>query len=369
MDDALLAEFHAVFSVSGEANDPRAPHPHYTLYKQRREGYGDQAERRRQLLEKQRLRRRDFADYARRIAEGETWEEEEKEEEGDDEVDAVTLKEKASVTLSGHTPSLAQSPRGDKRSHKRRVHPWRNQLMLSEWLVERPEDFEQDWLMVVCPIGRRSLIVAARKTTSAYSRSGQLLNNFPSLLPGGSRNTHRTAEDFCILDCIHHDSTRTYYVLDIMCWRGHPVYNCDTDFRMFWLRTKLAEEGERVASHSRINPLRFLPLDSFPCNSASVAAVLSTTWPLEVDGLLFMHRKAHYTIGRSPLALWLKPHMVPDLLSMPVSQEFLACSPRLSAVAMDVSTEASAGAGGEGEEVEGRGMETAPLENIDNSPA
>lgn len=359
MDDALLAEFHAVFSVSGEANDPRAPHPHYTLYKQRREGYGDQAERRRQLLEKQRLRRRDFADYVRRIAEGEMWEEE---EDGKDEVDTGTLKADERGTPD-HAPSLAQSSKG---SRKQRVHPWRNQLMLSEWLVDRPEDFERDWLMLVCPIGRRSLVVASRKTTSAYSRSGQCLNNFPSLLPGGSRNTHRTAEDFCILDCIHHSSTRTYYVLDIMCWRGHPVYECDTDFRMFWLRTKLAEEGDRLSSHSRINPLRFLPLDSFPCSSTSIAAVLSSTWPLEVDGLLFLHRKAHYTIGRSPLALWLKPHMVPELLSIPVSQEFLACSPRLSEVKMDVSSEAPCAAG-EKSKVESGGKEAAPLENMDNS--
>lgn len=355
MDDSLLAEFHAVFSVSGEANDPRAPHPHYALYKQRREGYGDQEERRKQLLERQRLRRRDFADYVRRIAEGEMWEE--MEEEDHDEVDMGTLKVgEHGCTLPDHTPSFAQSnttPGGEKRSRKRRIHPWRNQLMLSEWLVGRPEDFEQDWLMLVCPVGRRSLVVASRKTTSAYSRSGQCLNNFPSLLPGGSRNTHRTAEDFCILDCIHHDSTRTYYVLDIMCWRGHPVYDCETDFRMFWLQTKLAEEGERVSSHSRINPLRFIPLDSFPCSSASIATALGSTWPLEVDGLLFLHRKAHYTIGRSPLALWLKPHMVADLLSVPVSQDFLACSPRLSEIEMDASLEPASAAVGDREEVEG----------------
>ena len=86
MDDSLLADFHAVFSVSGEANDPHAPHPHYTLYKRRKEGYGDQEDRRRKLLEKQRSRRKDFADYARKIARGETWEEE-MEEGSYDEVD------------------------------------------------------------------------------------------------------------------------------------------------------------------------------------------------------------------------------------------------------------------------------------------
>ena len=36
------------------------------------------------------------------------------------------------------------------------------QLMLSEWLVEKPEDFEDNWVMVPCPAGRRSLIIASK---------------------------------------------------------------------------------------------------------------------------------------------------------------------------------------------------------------
>lgn len=32
--------------------------------------------------------------------------------------------------------------------------------------------------------------------------------------------------DYTILDCIYSDVERTYYILDVMCWRGHPVYDC-----------------------------------------------------------------------------------------------------------------------------------------------
>lgn len=32
--------------------------------------------------------------------------------------------------------------------------------------------------------------------------------------------------DYTILDCIYSEVDRTYYILDIMCWRGHPVYDC-----------------------------------------------------------------------------------------------------------------------------------------------
>lgn len=34
--------------------------------------------------------------------------------------------------------------------------------MLSEWLVDVPSELDTDWLMLVCPVGKRSLIVASK---------------------------------------------------------------------------------------------------------------------------------------------------------------------------------------------------------------
>lgn len=34
--------------------------------------------------------------------------------------------------------------------------------MLSEWLVDVPSDLEQEWVVVVCPVGKRALVVASR---------------------------------------------------------------------------------------------------------------------------------------------------------------------------------------------------------------
>lgn len=34
--------------------------------------------------------------------------------------------------------------------------------MLSEWLVDIPVELDTDWLMVVCPVGKRSLVVASK---------------------------------------------------------------------------------------------------------------------------------------------------------------------------------------------------------------
>ncbi len=37
--------------------------------------------------------------------------------------------------------------------------------MLSEWLLEKPADFEEMWLGVVCPVGKRVIVLASRVRT------------------------------------------------------------------------------------------------------------------------------------------------------------------------------------------------------------
>ena len=39
--------------------------------------------------------------------------------------------------------------------------------MLSEWLVDVPLDLEQEWVVVVCPVGKRALVVASRVSGSS----------------------------------------------------------------------------------------------------------------------------------------------------------------------------------------------------------
>lgn len=49
--------------------------------------------------------------------------------------------------------------------------------MLSEWLVDVPSDLDSEWLMVVCPVGKRSLIVASKvgtKVTITHTETWQL---------------------------------------------------------------------------------------------------------------------------------------------------------------------------------------------------
>ncbi|NXP10608.1 SPN1 protein, partial [Thinocorus orbignyianus] len=282
-------------------NSPAAPHPRLAAYKPR--GGPGQAERRQRLLRLQRERRLDYVNHARRLAEddwaGVDSEEEEEKNEEEEEMDVDA----------------------DKKLPKR----YANQLMLSEWLVDVPSDLEQEWVVVVCPVGKRALVVASRGTTAAYTKSGFCVNRFPSLLPGGNR--HNSSEKvYCILDCIYSEVKQTYYILDVMCWRGHPVYDCQTDFRFFWLFSKIQEE-EGLGEKSRINPFQFVGLQNFPCTSDSLCKVLAMDFPFEVDGLLFYHKQTHYTPGSTPLVGWLRPYMVPEILGLSVPPTPLTARP------------------------------------------
>ncbi|XP_036205524.1 snurportin-1 isoform X1 [Myotis myotis] len=280
------------FSVSQDLNSTAAPHPRLSQYKSKYSSL-EQSERRQQLLERQKFKRLDYVNHARRLAEDD-WtgmESEEEDKKYDEEMDIDT----------------------GKKLPKR----YANQLMLSEWLIDVPSDLGQEWIVVVCPVGKRALIVASRGSTSAYTKSGYCVNKFSSLLPGGNKRNSTTAKDYTILDCIYSEAKQTYYILDVMCWRGHPFYDCQTDFRFYWMHSKLPEE-EGLGENTKLNPFKFVGLKNFPCTPESLCKVLSMDFPFEVDGLLFYHKQTHYSPGSTPLVGWLRPYMVSDILGVAV---------------------------------------------------
>jgi snurportin-1 len=48
---------------------------------------------------------------------------------------------------------------------------------------------------------------------------------------------------------------------------------------------------------------------------------------MQLDGLLFYHKRAHYTFGASPLVVWLKAYMVPEILGIEIPSELAALAP------------------------------------------
>lgn len=312
--EALTQALSSSFSVSREPNSTSAPHPRLAQYKSKYSVL-EQSERRRRFLELQKQKRLNYVNHARRLADGD-WTGADSEDEEEDE------EKKSQRQLENSADEEGMEIEQKKKLPKH----YANQLMLSEWLVDIPADLSSDWLMVVCPVGKRSLVVASKGSTTSYTKSGYCVNRFPSLIPGGNRHNSALGKDYTILDCIYSDVDRTYYILDIMCWRGHPVYDCSTEFRFYWLQSKV-EEVEGLSEISKINPFRFVSLNSISCSTESIQTALAHEYNFTVDGLLFYHKETHYTPGSTPLVGWLRPYMVADILSIEVPQCPLTSKP------------------------------------------
>ncbi|XP_067090937.1 snurportin-1 isoform X2 [Osmerus mordax] len=311
MDD-LAQALSSSFAISKELNSTAAPHPRLAQYKSKYSVL-EQSERRRRFLELQKKKRFNYVNHARHLADGD-WTGAD-----DDTEEMVETKEEDEKQVEEDVPEM-EIERVKLPKH------YANQLMLSEWLVDVPVDLDTDWLMVVCPVGKRSLIVASKGSTAAYTKSGYCVTRFPSLLPGGNRHNSAMGKDYTILDCIYNEVDRTYYILDVMCWRGHPVYDCPTEFRFFWLKSKV-EETSGLSDISKRNPFRFVSLQSIGCSLESIQQSLVSEYSFTVDGLLFYHGQTHYTPGSTPLVGWLRPYMVADILGIEVSDGPLTTKP------------------------------------------
>ncbi|CAG8610860.1 14626_t:CDS:2, partial [Cetraspora pellucida] len=179
-----------------------------------------------------------------------------------------------------------------------------NQIMHAEQMSEIPIDLEENWHVVVCPIGKRCIVISAKGKTVSRLRNGCELNRFESPLPAGSSSYKgNKTSDYCILDCIYDQTTFTYYVLDMMCWKGHPIYDCDTEFRFYWLNTKLAEMD---APSQNTSTYTFTPLAAYTCDIEQLSSLIPIpdTFGYRPDGLLFFNKHTQYVLGDTPLCGW-----------------------------------------------------------------
>lgn len=305
--DELADSFSGAFTVTNTPNDTNRPHPSFAhaQYKAKSQGAANQEVRRKRLLAYQKEKREELVSHARALAMGDFVDEGDEEEEEDMDVGAAEVRQ------------------------RRLRKTYKNQLMLSEWLVEVPEDLQTNWVLILCPEGRRNFVVASNGSTKVFSKSGKQVKNFPSNLPGGNRNQGgRARHTYTILDCIFSDARNIFYILDMMCWDGYQYYDCDTEFRLSWVQQKFIENKELMV-RSRINPYSFQPLPVYECTAESISQALNSKMPFEdnLDGLLIYHRNVHYMPGKTPLVGWLKGFMVPELLDIPVGDHLMMQRP------------------------------------------
>jgi len=204
----------------------------------------------------------------------------------------------------------------------RRPSKYRDFIMLSEWLVDIPDNFATDYYAMPTPVGKRCLVVADGGKSLLFGRNGKLLERFISVLPGGSRDTSN--KGYAILDVIVNYENDTIYIVDMVAWRNQSHIQCETEFRFEWLKARLEESDVDVSVTSANNQYKFQRVPVYPCDNASLARMMELPFSFEValDGVMFYHRQGHYTHGQTPLVGWLKPFMFGEILGVPVPEKF-----------------------------------------------
>eukprot|EP00750_Incisomonas_marina_P001517 INCI11299.1.p1 GENE.INCI11299.1~~INCI11299.1.p1 ORF type:complete len:454 (+),score=71.92 INCI11299.1:184-1545(+) len=211
----------------------------------------------------------------------------------------------SAAAKAGAAASQRDTARADhieKQRQKRMFYA--SQFMRPEWLTCRPDFNSGDWMVVARPDGQRCIVAASRGLTTSRTKTGNVLHRWPSELPSGSKKTHHGRNDeYTLLDCVYHKRSKTYFVVDLMCWKGRLLYDTDAAFRMWWLRTKLTEECPTARHRRSANKFSIVPASMFPCTAAGLAAARNAESEVRYarDGVLFYHKQGFYEQGVTPL--------------------------------------------------------------------
>eukprot|EP00242_Pyramimonas_sp_CCMP2087_P014178 CAMPEP_0198218704 /NCGR_PEP_ID=MMETSP1445-20131203/70703_1 /TAXON_ID=36898 /ORGANISM="Pyramimonas sp., Strain CCMP2087" /LENGTH=394 /DNA_ID=CAMNT_0043895857 /DNA_START=64 /DNA_END=1244 /DNA_ORIENTATION=+ len=277
-----------------------------------------QQRRRDQAMERQKTARRDLAVHARRLA---IPDDSSSQEQSTTPQQTCEMYENAESAAAASVSSMEMEKEGTRENggqkgengETARYSPsctnqdssrsfYATQLVSPEWMVDIPQDLQKNWYVLSHPEGERCLVIATRGGTITRRRNGSILHKFPSWLPNGSRAANASNEQYCILDAVFHEPDQTYYVIDLMCWKGQAVYDCAYEFRMFWVQSKLSET--RVLEEpGPLHRYRFAILPACECSPAGLQEAYAAPVPYVRGGLLFYNRESHYELGPSPLVL------------------------------------------------------------------
>jgi hypothetical protein len=194
-----------------------------------------------------------------------------------------------------------------------------DQLCVPEWMIEIPADLyersveenrmKSNWFVLPRPEGKRCLVISSKGKTISYLESGRVLHHFRSVLPGGGLNSSRQASS-AILDCIYCPTTHTYYILDLMNWNEMSCYECDAEFRFYWLQAKYSETPGLSTPPPVLQSYSFRLIPYWECNPEGLQQAYVSQFDFIKNGLLFYHREGQYEPRLTPLVLLWKDSQV-----------------------------------------------------------
>uniref|UniRef100_A0A0B7B4X4 Snurportin-1 n=1 Tax=Arion vulgaris TaxID=1028688 RepID=A0A0B7B4X4_9EUPU len=196
----------------------------------------------------------------------------------------------------------------------------RHSTMLSHFLETVPENFEEDWLCIVCPAGKRRVLVAASISTQTYRKDGKPDMTFKSCLPNGSPQQTEVMKynDLTILDAVFCTQSKQFYIIDMLHWKHYPYYETEAEFRAFFLPEKYSQL-KTPTELSENNEYPLILLEKFPCSDSSIEQALNET-AYKVEGLLFINKKSIYECTDSPNSLLLRLDQLEKVLGIPVPE-------------------------------------------------
>ncbi|XP_059173169.1 uncharacterized protein LOC131953813 [Physella acuta] len=183
--------------------------------------------------------------------------------------------------------------------------------MKSQWMEQKPENFDTDYLTCICPLAKRRIIVAAKGATCVYNKHGKMLETYTSSLPNGSPNASNE-KGLVVLDSLWCGIAKKFYIIDVMHWRKQPFYDAEAAFRFFWLQDKIT--NVTLKSGKREWPLELLP--KYPSDKATLLEALNKV-DFKVDGLLCFEKCSIYSKHVGTNVLWLKLDMMGEILGYP----------------------------------------------------
>ncbi|GFO30562.1 snurportin-1 [Plakobranchus ocellatus] len=195
-----------------------------------------------------------------------------------------------------------------------------HQMMQSLFMETKPENLEEEWLFVVCPPGKRRLLVAADGITQNYNNGGMAGSKFKSCLPNGSQvfdEVHKI-EDLIVLDTIYNSEDKKYFIIDLLHWRHYPYYDTEAEFRFFCLADKFSQlkNPTEITSDNEYS-LNLLP--KLQCSQSSIEQALQQAKEnsVKIDGLLFINKFSLYESIDSPNCLLLRLDKMETILGFP----------------------------------------------------
>ncbi|CAL1526429.1 unnamed protein product [Lymnaea stagnalis] len=200
--------------------------------------------------------------------------------------------------------------------------------MQSPYMEKAPENLEQDWLFIICPSGKRRIIVAANDITQTYKDGGATDLKFKSCLPSGNpglAEIHKY-DDLTILDSLYCPDKKCFYIIDMLHWKHYPYYETEAEFRFFCLPDKFSElKSPSEVSANNEYPLELL--EKHPYSQSKLESALKSAGH-KVEGVLFINKSSQYVCKDSEDTFWLKLDQIEKVLGFPLPEgvEFSATS-------------------------------------------